>query len=200
MRIALLVDRFGNRFGGAEAYGVELMRILARRHDVTVVAREYDSDLALPFLPVRVSCRLPSWLRVLYFAWRAARLTRAGFDIVHSHMNGGAGDVQVMHVTPVRYNWLCRPGLRRRLTAWTSPRVATYLALEKARVAQRPGKRVVAVSELIVEQMRDAYGVGLPMETIPPGVQLPAPSDPARRAATRAALGWGEDDLVCLLV
>lgn len=176
LRIALLVDRFGNRFGGAEAYGVELMRILARRHDVTVVAREYDSDLALPFLPVRVSCRLPSWLRVLYFAWRAARLTRAGFDIVHSHMNGGAGDVQVMHVTPVRYNWLCRPGLRRRLTAWTSPRVATYLALEKARVAQRPGKRVVAVSELIVEQMRDAYGVGLPMETIPPGVQLPAPS------------------------
>lgn len=87
LRIALLVDRFGNRFGGAEAYGVELMRILARRHDVTVVAREYDSDLALPFLPVRVSCRLPSWLRVLYFAWRAA-LTRAGFDIVHSHMNG----------------------------------------------------------------------------------------------------------------
>lgn len=200
LRIALLVDRFGNRFGGAEAYGVELMRVLARRHDVTVVAREYDSDLALPYLPVRVSCRLPSWLRVLYFAWRAARLTREGFDIVHSHMNGGAGDVQVMHVTPVRYNWLCRPGLGRRLTAWTSPRVATYLALEKARVAQRPGKRVVAVSELIVEQMRDAYGVGLPMETIPPGVQLPAPADPARRAATRAALGWGEDDLVCLLV
>lgn len=39
LRITLLVDRFGNRFGGAEAYGVELMRVLGQRHDVSVVAR-----------------------------------------------------------------------------------------------------------------------------------------------------------------
>ncbi|MFP3758033.1 glycosyltransferase family 1 protein, partial [Cupriavidus sp. SIMBA_020] len=48
LRIALLVDRFGNRFGGAEAYGVELMRVLGERHDISVVARDYDSDLPFP--------------------------------------------------------------------------------------------------------------------------------------------------------
>ena len=77
LRIALLVDRFGNRFGGAEAYGVELMRVLGQRHDVSVVARDFDSDLPFRFLPVRFPTWLPSWMRVLYFAWRADRLTRA---------------------------------------------------------------------------------------------------------------------------
>ncbi|MGE8705303.1 MAG: glycosyltransferase family 4 protein, partial [Achromobacter sp.] len=91
LRIALLVDRFGNRFGGAEAYGVELMRVLGKRHDVAVVARDFDSDLPFDYLPVRFPGWLPSWTRVLYFAWRADRLTRGRFDIVHSHMNGWAG-------------------------------------------------------------------------------------------------------------
>ena len=35
LRIAFVVDRFGNRFGGAEAYGVELMRELAEKHEIT---------------------------------------------------------------------------------------------------------------------------------------------------------------------
>lgn len=201
LRIALLVDRFGKRFGGAEAYGVELMRVLSVRHDVTIVARDYDSDLQLPYLPVRVSRRLPSWMRVLYFAWRAWRLTRhGGFDIVHSHMNGWAGQVQVMHVTPVRYNRLHGAGFWRRLAAWSSPRLATYLGLERARVRQVPGKRVVAVSQLIVDQLHAAYGPALPVSTIAPGVHLPAPVAAAQRAATRAGLALADDQVVCLLV
>ena len=119
LRIALLVDRFGNRFGGAEAYGVELMRV--QRHDIEIVARDFDSDLPFPFLPIRFPGWLPSWMRVLYFAWRADRLTRGRFDIVHSHMNGWAGEIQVMHVTPVRYNRLTRAKPLKRLTAWLSP-------------------------------------------------------------------------------
>ncbi|HLV29106.1 MAG TPA: glycosyltransferase family 1 protein, partial [Burkholderiaceae bacterium] len=47
LKIAFVVDRFGNRYGGAEAYGVELMRELAQRHDVTVFGREYDPDCNL---------------------------------------------------------------------------------------------------------------------------------------------------------
>lgn len=201
LRIALLVDRFGKGFGGAEAYGVELMRVLSTRHDITVVARDYDSDLRLAYLPVGASPRLPSWMRVLYFAWRAWRLTRGGrFDIVHSHMNGWAGQVQVMHVTPVRYNRLHGAGLARRLAAWLSPRLATYLWLERARVAQAPGRRVVAVSQLIVEQLHDAYGPQLPVTTILPGVHAAEPADTARRQATRGELGLADGHTVCLLV
>ncbi|AUL18971.1 transferase [Bordetella holmesii] len=201
LRIALLVDRFGKGFGGAEAYGVELMRVLSERHDVSVVAREYDSDLRLAYLPVRASPRLPSWVRVLYFAWCAWRLTRGGrFDIVHSHMNGWAGQVQVMHVTPVRYNRMHGAPVIRRLASWLSPRLATYLWLERARVAQVPGRRVVAVSQLIVEQLHAAYGPRLPVSTILPGVHAAAPADAQRRQATRHELGLGAQQTICLLV
>ncbi|MDQ8034235.1 MAG: glycosyltransferase family 4 protein [Bordetella sp.] len=200
LRIALLVDRFGKRFGGAEAYGVELARELSLRHDVTVITRTCDSDLAVAHLPIRVSRRLPSWIRVLYFAWRASQLARAGrFDIVHSHMNGWAGDVQVMHVTPVRYKRICAVPAWRRPGIWMNPRQLAYLLLERARVAPRPDKRIVAVSQLIVEQMAAAYGE-VPLTTIVPGVRMAPAADAARRTDTRARLGFGPDHLVCLLV
>ncbi|CAB3923604.1 MULTISPECIES: glycosyltransferase family 4 protein [Achromobacter] len=200
LRIALLVDRFGNRFGGAEAYGVELMRVLGERHDVSVVARDFDSDLPFPFLPVRFPGWLPSWMRVLYFAWKADRLTRGRYDIVHSHMNGWAGEIQVMHVTPVRYNRLTRVKPAKRALAWLSPRLATYLLLEKFRVRRAPARRVVAVSGLIMDQLHRSYGPQLPVEIIAPGVKLPAPEAAAARAATRAGLGWDDATIGCLLV
>ncbi|OCZ64776.1 transferase [Achromobacter xylosoxidans] len=200
LRIALLVDRFGNRFGGAEAYGVELMRVLGQRHDVSVVARDFDSDLPFPFLPVRFPGWLPSWMRVLYFAWKADRLTRGRYDIVHSHMNGWAGEIQVMHVTPVRYNRLTRVKPLKRALAWFSPRLATYLLLEKSRLRSSPARRVVAVSGLIMDQLHRSYGPRLPVEIIAPGVKLPAPEAAAARVATRAQVGWDADTIGCLLV
>lgn len=200
LRIALLVDRFGNRFGGAEAYGVELMRVLGQRHDIEIVARDFDSDLPFPFLPIRFPGWLPSWMRVLYFAWRADRLTRGRFDIVHSHMNGWAGEIQVMHVTPVRYNRLTRAKPLKRLTAWLSPRLATYLLLEKSRVRPAPERRVVAVSGLIMDQLHRSYGPGLAVDIIAPGVKLPSAADAAQRQAVRDRLGWDADTIGCLLV
>ncbi|MGE8690016.1 MAG: glycosyltransferase family 4 protein [Achromobacter sp.] len=200
LRIALLVDRFGNRFGGAEAYGVELMRVLGQRHDVSVVARDFDSELPFPFLPVRFPGWLPSWMRVLYFAWRADRLTRGRYDIVHSHMNGWAGEIQVMHVTPVRYNRLTRVKPLQRLTAWLSPRLATYLLLEWFRVRNAPARRVVAVSGLIMDQLHRSYGPQLPVDIIAPGVKLPTAAQREGRDETRARLGWDADTIGCLLV
>lgn len=203
LNIAFVVDRFGNRYGGAEAYGVELMRQLSTRHDVTVFAREYDEgcDLRLPFVPIKTLRGLPSWLRVLWFAVRARRLTRRRFDIVHSHTNGFAGHVEVVHVTPVRYNWrVRRRSFVKQALSWFSPRVQTYLWLEKSRLRSRPGHRAVAVSGLIVEQLREAYGRTLEFPVIPPGVTRPSPADGAQRIATRAQLGFAADDCVCLLV
>jgi UDP-glucose:(heptosyl)LPS alpha-1,3-glucosyltransferase len=204
LKIAFVVDRFGGRFGGAEAYGVELMRELAQSHDVTVFAREYDSGsgLRLPFVPIRTRKGLPSWLRVLWFAARARRLTQSGFDIVHSHMNGWCGDVEVVHVTPVRYNWRVRKiSFIKWLLSFASPRVQTYLALERKRVRQRAGHRAVAVSGLIAEQLSSAYGGEVEAyPVIAPGV-VPAAQLPDEQShALRESLGWGQEDYVCLLV
>lgn len=203
LKIAFVVDRYGNRYGGAEAYGVELMRILARDHDITVFARDYDPacDVSLPFVPIRSWSWFPSWLRVLRFAWRTRRATRHGYDIVHSHMNGWCGDIEVIHVSPVRYNWRVRPmAWHKRWLSYVSLRVQTYLGLEARRVAQRPGHRTVAVSGLIADQLRQAYGQQFAAPVIPPGVSRPAPVSPDQRQLTRQELGFGADDHVCLLV
>ena len=203
LRIAFVVDRFGNRFGGAESYGVELMRELATRHEITVFAREYDPgcDLKLPFVPLRSPRGLPSWLRVLIFAFRARLKTRGRYDIVHSHMNGFCGDVEVIHVTPVRYNWRVKdlPPLKRMMSRF-SVRVQTYLTLESMRVRFRKGHRVVGVSGLIREQLELAYGAMRNLPVVPPGVQPPSPCETDARDSTRAALGYSAEDVICLLV
>lgn len=203
LRIALVVDRFGSRFGGAEAYGVALMRELASGHDITVFAREFDPGCAvqLPFVQVRVGSRWPSWVRSWLFARRAARATRTGFDIVHSHMNGWCGDVDVVHVTPVRYRWRVQAMSRaRRWLSYISPRVLTYLNLESRRIAQRGGHRTVAVSSLIADQLHRAYGRSREFPVIPPGVMLPDVTTADRRREMRQNLGLATQDHVCLLV
>lgn len=203
LKIAFVVDRYGNRYGGAEAYGVELMRIMARHHDITVFARQYDPacDLTLPFVPIRCWSWVPSWLRVLLFAWRARRATRHDYDIVHSHMNGWCGDIEVIHVTPVRYNWRVRPmAWHKRWMSYISLRVQTYLGLEARRVAPRPGHRTVAVSGLIADQLKQAYGPLFASTVIPPGVVRPELVSTSERQQTRQELGFGSDDHLCLLV
>lgn len=205
LSIAFVVDRFGPRFGGAEAYGVSLMRELAAAgHRITVFAREYDPacDLRLPYQRIAVGGHWPSWIRVWLFARRAARATRGRFDIVHSHMNGWCGDVEVVHVTPVRYRWRVRtmPALRRWLSR-ASPRVRTYLALEARRVATRPGHRVVAVSQLIAHQLGQAYAADpSSWPVIPPGVAPAAPFDADARHRLRAELGLPDSATLCLMV
>lgn len=203
LNIAFVVDRFGHRFGGAEAYGVELMRQLSQQHDITVFARDYDEQcpVRLPYVPLRSWRGLPSWLRVLLFAWRARRATRGRFDIVHSHMNGWCGDIEVVHVTPVRYNWRVKPlPWLKRLTSYISPRVQTYLGLEKRRVEPRPGHRTVAVSALIATQLQQAYGQQRQFPVIAPGVVAAGVNPDFNAADQRQALGLSIDDCVCLLV
>ena len=175
------------------------MRVLGQRHDIEIVARDFDSDLPFPFLPIRFPGWLPSWMRVLYFAWRADRLTRGRFDIVHSHMNGWAGEIQVMHVTPVRYNRLTRAKPLKRLTAWLSPgwRPTCCSRIARASGARAPrGGRVRADHGPAAPQLRS----GLAVDIIAPGVKLPSAADAAQRQAVRDRLGWDADTIGCLLV
>ncbi len=203
LNIAFVVDRFGNRWGGAEAYGVALMRELSRHHNVTVFARDYDPDcgLDLPYVQLKTRSYWPSWFRVLRHAMQVRRLTKGRYDIVHSHSNGWSGDIEVVHVTPVRYNWRVRPrSLLKRLTSHISMRVQVYLQLEQRRVAARPGHHVVAVSPLIASQLAQAYKRDVASAVVPPGVTVPASPDSQHIQAFRRELGYGDQDIVGILV
>ena len=199
LRIALLIDRFGRRFGGAEAYGVNLFEVLSKRHDVTVIAHDFEHDLPVKQLTVTVNRKWPSWLRVWHFARQAKRLTRDNFDVVHSHMNGGTGHIHVIHVAPIRYRRLSGIGVWRRFLVYLQPSNIVYLLLEAAAMRIKTGSHVVAVSPWLKERIHDAYGQQLVVDTIAPGA-LRVALDPAVRMQTRVTLGWAQDDIGCLLV
>jgi UDP-glucose:(heptosyl)LPS alpha-1,3-glucosyltransferase len=199
LKIALLSDHFGRKFGGAESYGVNLFEILAQRHDVTVISHAFDHNLPVKQILIRCSTLWPSWMRVWFFSRQARRLTRTGYDIVHSHMSGGTGDVQVIHVTPIRYRRLFGRSRFRRMLAWLQWSNIAYLLLEKASVRSSASRHVVAVSPWLRDRLFDAYGSQLKLEVIPPGAS-PVSFDPLLRDRVRADLGWTATDVGCLLV
>lgn len=199
LRIALLTERFGQKFGGAESYAVSLFRVLSQRHDVTVFAREFDHDLPIKQHVIAIPSWCPSWLRLWLFSRRCAQLTRTGFDITHSHTNAGSANIQLMHVAPVRYRRFVDRTFFQKLLVWLTPVQLAYLWMESQAIKPHPGHLLVTVAPLVKEQLKLAYGEDLPVEVVTPGAELVAPNGLIRQRV-RAELGWEEQDIGCLLV
>lgn len=199
LRIALLTERFGQKFGGAESYAVSLFRVLSQRHDVTVFAREFDHDLPVKQHVVAIPSWCPSWLRLWLFSRRCAQLTRTDFEITHSHTNAGSANIQLMHVAPVRYRRFVDRTFFQKLLVWLTPAQLAYLWMEAQAVKLHPGHLLVTVAPLVKQQLKFAYGEDLAVEVVTPGAELVAP-DQTVRQRVRAELGWGPQDIGCLLV
>jgi glycosyltransferase involved in cell wall biosynthesis len=222
LRVAMLNRHFSRRAGGAEAYSIALVEGMAAqpaRFDVHVFAQHIEhshANVSYHLLPGPLS--RPRWINQLLFATCSWWLTRRGFDVVHSHENTWHGQVQTVHVRPIRYNLLheqknaqghtvaqSRSGWRlalRWLKIVTSPRLGVYVWLEAARMkaaTHNPhtgaSKVVVAVSQSLKNQTLKAYPHSDPdLPIITPGVAMPTPPVDAAHAqhmqsAARAALG-----------
>ncbi len=204
MKIAVLNRVFATTGGGAESYSIALVEQLAQRHEVHVFAQQIDH--AWPGVTYhRISCPMakPRWVNQLWYAFATWRATRRGFDVVHSHENTWHGQVQTIHVKPVRHNLLVgRSGLRRVL-AWLkialSPRLITYVALEAARFRVRPGQQVVVTSQNLRAEVLQAYPHAEPLvSVVTPGVTLPGPGPD--KAEARRLLGLPEQGSLLLFV
>ncbi|MDO9404513.1 MAG: glycosyltransferase family 4 protein [Polaromonas sp.] len=191
LRIAVFNRTFSPTGGGAERYSIALVEALAARHDVHVFAQDIDHRWpGVTYHRVAMPMRRPRWLNQLWYATATWWATRRGFDVVHSHEATWHGGVQTVHVLPVKHNLFHGLTGARRFSRWikvvTSPRLLAYLALEKARFALKPGKRVVATSQTLRDVIEATYPACAPMlRVVSPGVTLPAaPADvPAARAA-----------------
>jgi UDP-glucose:(heptosyl)LPS alpha-1,3-glucosyltransferase len=160
LKIAVLHRTFRRDAGGAEAYAVAIALELSTLHDVHVFAQEMDNTLdAVTYHPIPLFFKRPRWLNQLWFALATWWLTRHGFDIVHSHENTWHGQVQTVHVLPMR----CKPtehlALLQRLNMGlkylTSPRIWTYAALEFFRFQWQPKRFWVAVSKPLQQQLQN---------------------------------------------
>lgn len=195
LRIAVLNRTFASTGGGAERYSIALVEQLAARHEMHVFAQEIDHQWpGVTYHQVSAPLRKPRWINQLWFATRTWLLTRHGFDVVHSHENTWHGDIQTVHVLPVKHNLFhARSGWRlalRWIKVATSPRLLTYLGLEHLRYAARQGRKVVVTSESLRAIMAASYpACQSALSVIMPGIAMPSlPVTPERKSQARALL------------
>ena len=200
MRIAVLSRNFSNAGGGAERYSVALVSQLvanvAPQHEVHVFAQRTDQPVSgAIYHAIPMPFQKPRWINQLWFAFATWRQTRTGFDVVHSHENTWHGQVQTVHVLPVRHTLFAGKVGVARAMRWlkviTSPRLLAYLWLEAARFKPRARQRIVATSEALRAVIANTYPRCQPaLEVIAPGVDAaPGTCDVAAQTAARASLG-----------
>jgi glycosyltransferase involved in cell wall biosynthesis len=140
----------------------------------------------------------PRWINQLYFAWKTWRATRSGFDIVHSHENTWHGNVQTVHVLPIKHTlFVGKTGFSlamRWLKVVTSPRLLAYLWLEKKRYELNAKRAIVAASVSLEKVLVAAYPrAQSAMKVIAPGVSsVPGLCGPEKQRAARLQLGLPE--------
>jgi UDP-glucose:(heptosyl)LPS alpha-1,3-glucosyltransferase len=196
LKIAVLSRNFSTTGGGAERYAVAVVEELSARHEVHVFTQHIGNELAgVTYHLVALPLRRPRWINQLYFATATWWATRRGFDVVHSHENTWHGQVQAVHVLPVKHNLFAgKQGLAlalRWLKVLTSPRLLIYLCLERWRYAPTPKRRVVLTSQALFNDFVAAYPEALAMtEVIPPGVaSAPGRCNEAEKQKSRVDLG-----------
>ena len=196
LRIAVFNRTFSPTGGGAERYSIALVEQLAARHEMHVFAQKIEhSHPDVFYHHVSTPLSKPRWVNQLWFAAATWWATRRGYDIVHSHENTWHGDVQTVHVLPVKYNlFKGRTGWRRLLRyikVASSPRLLTYLGLERARFAVRFARKTVVTSDSLRTIMEASYPASSPtLSVITPGITMPEkPITAALKLNARARLG-----------
>ena len=205
LRIAVLNRVFAPTGGGAERYSIALVEQLAARHEIHVFAQQRNHDWpGVTYHKVSAPLPKPRWVNQLWYAAATWWATRRGFDVVHSHENTWHGQVQTMHVMPVKYNLFHgRAGISRVLR-WikvvTSPRLLVYLLFERARLAGDPQRHRVVVASATLQQIFEATypHMARAPAVLTPGVKPVVPPDPAQKNAARANLGLPQTG-ACLL-
>ena len=193
LKIAVLHRNFDPTAGGAEHYAVALVQELAHLHEFHVFAQRAVPSCPgvtyhhVPHLFVR-----PRWLNQLLYASYCAWATRKvkAFDIVHSHENTWSGNVQTVHVMPLTHNLFAGKSLAQKMIQWVkvclSPRLLSYVFLEKRRLSNKPGRWFIAVSGQLNKLLEYSMGCNpQALMTIPPGVHVKAVLSPGARALRR---------------
>jgi glycosyltransferase involved in cell wall biosynthesis len=204
LKIAVLNRIFSTTGGGAERYSVALVEQLAARHEIHVFSQEIDHQwLGVTYHAVSGWFEKPRWLNQLWYAYATWRVTRRGFDIVHSHENVWHGNVQTIHVKTVKRGLLDGRTGHRKFLRWLkivlSPRLITYMALERRRLSARQGVAMVAVSQNLQDEILAQYPQGASgLSVITPGVTLPQHTTGQKQA--RSLLGVPTDGVQALFV
>jgi UDP-glucose:(heptosyl)LPS alpha-1,3-glucosyltransferase len=176
-----------------------LVENLADRHDIHVFAQTIGHRWpGVTYHTVPTPFKRPRWINQLWFATATWWATRRDFDVVHSHETTWHGQVQTVHVLPVKYTlfhglvgWR---KLVRHIHVVTSPRLLAYLWLERVRFADLPQRQIVVTSPNLMSRMAGVYPATKPsLQVLTPGVKATGGQVPPKaQLAARQQLGLPE--------
>ena len=208
MKIAVFNRIFSKKAGGAERYSVALVEELAAKHEIHVFAQDIDHHWpGVTYHRISAPLRRSRWLNQLWYAtatwWQTREASGYGFDIVHSHENTWHGNVQTVHVLPIKHNLFNGKTGLNKAKAWlkvlTSPRLLAYLALERGRFAKQARRHVIVTSPSLRGIFNAAYpNSGNALSVITPGVVRAGLM--ADKAAAKRILGVLEDGFTIAFV
>ena len=208
MKIAVFNRIFSKKAGGAERYSVALVEELAAKHEFHVFAQDISHSWpGVSYHRISAPLRRFRWLNQLWYAtatwWQTRPASRQGFDIVHSHENTWHGNVQTVHVLPIKHNLFNGKAGWAKVRAWlkvlTSPRLLAYLALERRRFATQAHRHIIVTSPSLRGILNAAYpNSGNALSVITPGVVKAG--QVADKAAAKRSLGVPDDGFTIAFV
>ncbi|HIJ91747.1 MAG TPA: glycosyltransferase family 4 protein, partial [Deltaproteobacteria bacterium] len=213
--IALAIENFSRFGGGAESYAVALAQTLMNDGwEVHCYGQRWDNEPAgAVFHAINVPVWLPTWAKMLYFALAHARLVKKQhYDVVLGFGNtlvmnayqshGGVHWYSTFRKVYSEPNGFLR--MLKRLLVVLSPKHHVRHWLESAPFRKKDLPRVIAISDMIKEDMMRCYGVRPDrIDLVYNGIDIERFSreESSRcRGPVRQRLGIGMDEVVFVFV
>lgn len=168
--IALALEKFKKHSGGAESYALSLAESLIQRGwEVHLYAQEWDGSPAEAiFHQIGIPQYLPSWAKMLYFAFMHKKMVqKEDFDVVVGFGNTIFMNVYQSHGGVHRYS------TRRKCFSIRNPlvrflkRVLIFFSLkdkvrnwiESAPFRQQPPPKIIAISQMVVDDFISRFKI-----------------------------------------
>jgi len=207
-KVAVLIRNFSDTAGGAERYCVELTKKLASVFDVHVFCQE--KSIVIPnieFHKIPKIINKPRFLNQLFFSLATRLYTKNKFDIIHSHDMVTHANIYTLHVPCVRSSLKFETNVHKFLSLVKilfSPRIYTYLYLEKKQMSTRCNKKIITVSNLLKDNIAESYpNLEELINVVEPGYELEKlePNEMmSPKELIKRKLGIGTNNFVVLFV
>jgi UDP-glucose:(heptosyl)LPS alpha-1,3-glucosyltransferase len=214
MKVAIVIEHFSPKRGGAEVYTSYLVeKLAADGHEVHLFAQDWTHEPARVTM-VRVPVKgVTGAGQVLNFATEASELVSFGkFDVIHSmarimrlsifHPHGGVMKASIERSLASSRSTI-EKGLRQA-ARWLNTKSDMLLELEAIIYEQSPPPRLVAVSNMVADDMKRYYKApDEKIDVVYNGVdtrRFRPENRSAYRSQIRDELNIGEDEILLLLV
>jgi len=196
INVAILIRNFDKSIGGAEKYCVELSEKLAQIYNVHVFSQNIkERSVNIHFHRIPLVFSKPRFLNQIFFSIYTKLILKDEFDIVHSHDIITHANIYTLHVTPFK-------NINRYSQFFTfSPRILSYLLIERKMMKFAENKRLVCVSEYLAKKIKTVYPETERMIRVSlPGIHQKSISYEKKNKSLKVKLGLKNDDFLFVFV